>query len=94
MNAIENNIYEQKHPQKNSYCVQDEACLRPIQWCNKETYVIYGHCEFEVSFMEINVKIKENLTNSKQNLDLLGRKIFHKCKIICMLTYSSTIFRN
>ena len=34
--------------QKSTYCIQDEACLRPIKWCNKEKYIVYGHCEFAV----------------------------------------------
>ena len=43
-----NMLYASLYLQKSTYCIQDEACLRPIKWCNKEKYIVYGHCEFAV----------------------------------------------
>eukprot|EP00092_Neocalanus_flemingeri_P063360 GFUD01076638.1.p2 GENE.GFUD01076638.1~~GFUD01076638.1.p2 ORF type:complete len:126 (+),score=14.19 GFUD01076638.1:58-435(+) len=35
---------------KTKYCIQDNGCLEPLQYCNKGTFKLYGTCTFVVWF--------------------------------------------
>lgn len=35
---------------KTKYCLHDSGCYEHVQYCNKETYKLYGHCEFMLWF--------------------------------------------
>eukprot|EP00092_Neocalanus_flemingeri_P010715 GFUD01011541.1.p1 GENE.GFUD01011541.1~~GFUD01011541.1.p1 ORF type:complete len:122 (+),score=28.97 GFUD01011541.1:210-575(+) len=35
---------------KTKYCLADSGCYEHVQYCNKETYKLYGHCEFQIWF--------------------------------------------
>ena len=43
-------IFPIKLFQKTKYCLRNSGCYEHIQYCNKETYGLYGHCEYSVRY--------------------------------------------
>jgi len=35
---------------KDKYCAMNSNCLEPIQYCNMDTYKVYGTCDFVIWF--------------------------------------------